>query len=165
MAVLIRSLALVGALAAACAGCYDPLLRDCTVTCKLPTDCAPEQTCGHDGFCVGSAADLCTISGDHPDAAPVDKVDAAPPKTIDLHVTVTGMGSVVVDDEPAMTCSATPISATCTYEVTADTAHHLVARPQPPRAFMAWTGACSGSATTCAVTPTADTDVGAMFMP
>jgi hypothetical protein len=49
------------------------------------------------------------------------------------------------------------------YEISANAAHHLVAAPQPTRMFMMWMGACTGSATTCAITPTADLTVGAMF--
>lgn len=33
-------------------GCYDPSVRDCSVTCRSAKECAAGQTCSGDGFCV-----------------------------------------------------------------------------------------------------------------
>jgi hypothetical protein len=63
----------------ALAGCYDPELRDCTVTCATPADCAGGQLCSQDGFCVGRAfAGACTQHVLPPDAKSHAK-DAAEP--------------------------------------------------------------------------------------
>ena len=34
------------------AACYDPAVRDCTVSCGTAGDCAGGQLCSRDGFCV-----------------------------------------------------------------------------------------------------------------
>ena len=152
MALLARLAVVVGTLALA--ACYDPDLRDCTVTCKLASDCAGDQTCGPAGLCVGPGATSCSAS---------EQPDAAVAATVVLHVTVDGKGSVVVDAKPAMTCVAAGNHGDCTYAIAAQTAHHLVAAPQAGRSFMTWAGACTGSATTCAITPSDATTVGATF--
>ena len=33
-------------------GCYDPSVRDCSVTCRSAKECAGGQTCSADGYCV-----------------------------------------------------------------------------------------------------------------
>jgi hypothetical protein len=33
-------------------GCYDPTVRDCTVTCRSADECVGGQICDVDGFCV-----------------------------------------------------------------------------------------------------------------
>src|SRR5690349_8077127 len=42
----------------AIAGCYDPDLRDCTVSCATPSDCANGQSCVA-GWCTGTTT--CSI--------------------------------------------------------------------------------------------------------
>jgi hypothetical protein len=34
-------------------GCYDPSVRDCSVECSSPKECAGGQVCSNDGYCVG----------------------------------------------------------------------------------------------------------------
>jgi hypothetical protein len=149
------------------AGCYAPALRDCTVTCESPSDCASGQVCGDDGLCaVPQRAGRCSIP---PDAAPVDAApprDAPPdaPPTVTLHVLVMGKGSVVVDGRG--TCSSLdPQKGNCSYEVAAGA-------PQQVRAvmidltqlFAGWTSmTCAGQGAICTFVPTAPTTVSAKF--
>lgn len=156
MALLART-ALAAALAglAAVAGCYDPTLTDCKVTCAANTDCAGDQTCGSGGLCVGPGVSTC--AGEQPDAGPAAT-------TVMLHVMVDGKGSVQVDSNPLMVCGAFGNGGDCMFGVKTQTAHHLVASPQANRAFAMWTGACAGSDTTCTVTPTMAVTVGAKFV-
>jgi hypothetical protein len=46
---------IVVALCALVAGCYEPAVRDCTVTCHGVHECAAGQVCGADGFCASPA--------------------------------------------------------------------------------------------------------------
>ena len=152
MVVLARGIAVAFAMVAS--GCYEPALRDCTVTCHAPTDCADGQACGPDGLCVGPSAQACSAEG--PDAA-------IPATTIKLHVTIDGKGAVVVDDNPALTCAASGPHGDCTFDVTSRSVHRLVATPDGNRGFTMWMGACAGTSTTCTLTPSGATTVGAKF--
>jgi hypothetical protein len=149
--------------AAALVGCYDPDLRDCTVTCKLASDCAGDQTCTS-GLCVDETTKSCAAP-DRPDAGA--KVDAMmsppPPAMVMLHVTVNGKGTVTLDGNHLTMCVAIGDSADCMWNVTTAAAHVLDEAPQVGRSFATWSGACSGSATTCTLQLTADATVGAMF--
>jgi len=142
-------------LAALLAGCYDPDLRDCAVTCRAQTDCAGDQTCGSDGYCIGPGATACSPD-DEPDARPA-------PTMVTLHVTIDGKGSVMLDSMPLLTCGLAGASEDCTWQIETETVHHLVATPEPTRTFAMWTGDCVGSTTTCTMTPTAAATVGAKF--
>jgi hypothetical protein len=71
-------------LLAVVAGCYEPDLASCKVTCGSTDNCAHGQTCA-DGFCV-SAGDTCNPEG------PLD----GPTATRMLHVMIMGNGSVTV---------------------------------------------------------------------
>jgi hypothetical protein len=125
------------ALAILCAaGCYDPALRDCTITCGGSGDCADGQTCAG-GYCVasGQLAGTCKAA---------DKPDAAVAKAT-LHVMVMGGGKVDVD--AALSCDDD-----CMFDLDANVPHELVATPQAERKFQMWTGACLGATTTCTVT-------------
>lgn len=42
--------------AIAAGGCYSPSLRDCTVSCANPTDCAGDQVCTSNGWCAAPEA-------------------------------------------------------------------------------------------------------------
>jgi hypothetical protein len=124
-------------------GCYQPAIRDCTVTCEGQGDCASGQVCGTDGFCASpelaghcaalrvpdareradarpGAADAKPGAADArpetPDAKPTP--DAPPPPdampiTGTLHVAIAGRGQVTVAPI-AMTCtSPNKNGATC----------------------------------------------------
>jgi len=78
------------ATALACAGgCYAPDVRDCTITCTNPDDCAGDQTCNSDGRCTAEGV-TCNGSGSN-----MGMVDAAQLAT--LKVQVMGTGKVIVD--------------------------------------------------------------------
>jgi len=64
------SLAVAVAGIVACAGCYDPNLRDCEVKCQSPADCPRPFTCGSSGFCAapGYACAPANDGGDGPEA-------------------------------------------------------------------------------------------------
>jgi hypothetical protein len=113
------AVAAVGALAA---GCYQPSLRDCTVSCTGADDCAGDQICGPDGYCAlpeaagscgdgGAGADA-PVDADMADADPsapdadvsepdANLPDASPPDAagplVTLKVRVVGIGRVVSD--------------------------------------------------------------------
>lgn len=181
MAVLARVAALA---AVVLAGCYDPALRDCTVTCHAAGDCASGQVCGTDGFCAAaSVAGTCrtrpdaretvdTRPGD-PDAAvdaKVDarvdaRVDAAPPDApgAQLHILITNKGKVV-DSTSTITCLSPP--GDCLFGAEPGTMITLTAvASNPQHAFDQWTDAnCMGQPATCTVTIVAPvTTVNAKF--
>lgn len=66
------------------AGCYQPSVADCTVTCTSETSCAEGQVCGADGWCAApsiagrcaSVADAASIDGEPDHDAAVTRPDA-----------------------------------------------------------------------------------------
>ena len=76
---LVRVL-IVGSCMALVAGCYDPTLLDCRVRCANPTDCAGEQVCDDQGWCVAPAmAGQCNAVQDATTAdGAEDPIDARP---------------------------------------------------------------------------------------
>ncbi|HEX7839577.1 MAG TPA: hypothetical protein VF469_19010 [Kofleriaceae bacterium] len=146
---------LAGILAAAAvlAGCYAPSVRDCTVRCTSPDDCASGQICGEDRLCAApEIAGRCR-------AAPIDAIAAA-----SLHVQIMGEGSVVIDGSG--TCSSLgPQRGDCTFAVVlgvAVTAHAVDI--QPDQAFKTWTSpTCAGQGARCVFTPVGTTTIAAKF--
>ena len=114
----------------ACAACYDPTLRDCTVACSGSGDCATGQSC-RAGFCVAT---------DDPGPACGSDLGAV----ASLHVMVMGPGQVTVD--ATWTCTSD-----CMYEVAAGVPHELAATAVGGHKFQMWSGGCSGAAATCTV--------------
>lgn len=154
MALLARSLLAAVVLA----GCYDPALHDCTVTCGGSDDCADGQEC-RAGTCVaeGAPADVCT-NADKPDSG------MAVGDEVPLHVQVNASngdkGEVVVDGDPDKHCVND-----CTFQVLRGKPHQLVATPAEDHHFRMWSDACVGVLPTCVVTPVTDAmvTVGAKF--
>jgi phospholipase C len=72
-------------------------------------------------------------------------------------VTVTGAGTVT-SNPAGINCGQT-----CTASFPSGTAVTLTEAPSPANAFDSWSGACSGNASTCSITITAATSVGAKF--
>ncbi|HEY4238940.1 MAG TPA: hypothetical protein VGM88_03960 [Kofleriaceae bacterium] len=131
------------------AGCYDPTLKDCVVTCANPGDCADGQVCGADKFC----------------AAPDVAGTCSPAEKVALHVTVMGMGQVEADN--IGTCSSEGSqNGNCTWMVTMGEAVELHAMTvSSGHAFLRWTMPITCLTNTdCSVTPTqSTTTVSAMF--
>jgi hypothetical protein len=159
----------LAAVLAALAGCYSPLLRDCTVSCAAPTDCAGDQVCGEDGLCAApEVAGHCaaippdagtTLDDAFPDAAPPDG-----PATVKLRVQVSGKGSVVIDGL-GICSSLDPQRGDCMYDVPAAVAQRARAVSlQPTEVFASWTSpTCSGQGPICVFTAAAATTIAAKF--
>ena len=75
--------------------------------------------------------------------------------TVTLHIETKGNGLVHV---PGMDCRGT-----CGQSYPTGSTVHLVALPDSGNVFSDWSGACSGTSTTCDLTLTADTGVSASF--
>jgi len=165
---VLKPLALAAA-ASALGGCYAPTLRDCTVSCGSPAECASGQVCGADGMCAApDRAGHCLAEGPdagRPDGAP--PIDAAPPDTVPLvalRVRIEGKGSVVVDGRG--TCSSeAPDKGDCMYDI----ARGVLQRARaiaiaPDQMFAGWTSAtCRGGIAICAFTPAGPTAITAKF--
>ena len=176
MAMVMRTAAV--AVAVALAGCYDPAVRDCTVTCHGAGECASGQVCGADGYCAAPAvAGTCaaadaratidaprTIDGPGGSDAAVDAaIDAAPPDAApaQLHVTVVSGKGMVVDSTGTLTCSTD-----CLFPAIPDQMITLTAVGMgAAHPFKDWTTSnCMGMGPTCTVTIVAPvTTVGASF--
>lgn len=159
------------------AGCYEPRLRDCTVSCAADSECTGGQVCGDDGFCAApDIAGRCTTPSEGrpdappaPDAAvPLDApaIDAAAPDAsplIVLRVQVTGRGAVAVDGRGLCTTAA-PQRGDCMYDIPRGVPQTLRALAAPDHVFETWTGAvCKGADAICTFTPVAATTVAAKF--
>lgn len=84
-----------------------------------------------------------------------------PSQQFTLTVTVRGSASGMVTSNPAgITC---PIASTCIASYTSGTPVTLTEAPGTGASFKQWGGACSGTATTCVVTITANQSVTATF--
>lgn len=167
----------MGLLAAAAAafvlaGCYAPAVRDCTVSCQSPGDCAADQVCGTDGMCAapgvaGHCARVAADAGVDGPAAPRDAAVDARPDAMPmarLTVQVMGKGSVVIDG--TMTCSSeAPQRGMCVYAVPPGVAITAQAVPiQLDQVFAMWMSmVCGGQGARCTFTPTDPTTIAARF--
>jgi hypothetical protein len=145
---------LISSASLALAACYSPDVRDCSVSCSAVTDCAGDQVCGADGFCVG------------PDVGPCNRksVDGGvnPPR-VTLRVQIEGTGKVMVLGVGA--CSTRDTSnGDCSWLVAPGAVLLTPMMLEPDKAFEQWTTPnCSGQNPTCAVTASTTTVVGAKF--
>ena len=139
--------ALAAALVGSLAGCYDPQLEDCTLTCVAGDACADGQVCGADGFCARpSVAGTC----------------AAPAAV--LRIAIARQGQVVVD-VPAFVCASTSGGgASCTTPIARAGWLELEAVATDQQ-FDRWTSrTCAGQPARCRVPLGAATiDVAARF--
>jgi hypothetical protein len=108
------------------AGCYDPALKDCTVSCAADTDCAHGQICASGGWCAaeGATCSALMVPVDASVTRPVDAPAATPDAmgNATLRVTVTnkgqvtimGLGTCVSDNNgnPATTCTYSVVQGT-----------------------------------------------------
>lgn len=168
----IAAAATIAAVAAATtmSACYQPTLRDCTVSCTSAADCAGDQVCGANGWCAAQGV-VCSLDPDaaSPDAAGPDAgdTDAADGDAMmptdgtpmidagaDLRIVISGRGSVV-GDYPGVDCMSPP--GDCTYGISPGTMVMLTAVDGPGgHAFVDWTTPnCMGMGRTCVVTVTA----------
>ena len=130
--------------------CYAPDARNCTVACSNTDTCLAGQVCGSDGFCAA------------PDVAGTCAPDAGV-ALVALQIHIDGHGKVVVD-ELGNCDSDTATKGNCSFTVPMNTARQLKAVASGDKHFIAWTQTCTGSTTTCSLTPaTAVTMVGAKF--
>ena len=148
------------------AGCYSPSLRDCTVACAEPADCAPDQVCGTDGMCASpEVAGHCAMETDAgPMSQPPDAPAADPPLLVKLRVQIDGKGSVQIDGRG--TCSSLdPSHGTCMYDIPLGVAQRVQAVAiDPLQPFTAWTSlVCAGEEPMCSFTPLVATAVTAKF--
>jgi hypothetical protein len=154
-------------------GCYSPSVRDCTVSCESPGNCASGQVCGSDGWCAapeiaGRCAMIAADAGVH-DARAIDASatrDAASdaPRAVALRVQIAGKGSVLIDGIGACS-SKDPQRGDCTYSVTAGlplTVHAV--EIELDQQFAMWTSmTCAGESARCVFTPVAATTIAARF--
>jgi hypothetical protein len=76
------------------------------------------------------------------------------PRTVALHVTVNGSGTVRVPGHPAFTCRASfPASSHCRHTFYVRRGRRIVVRESPASGWKLWrwTGACHGSASSCSL--------------
>lgn len=76
------------------------------------------------------------------------------PRTVALHVTVNGSGTVRVPGHPAFTCHASfPTSSHCRHTFQVRKGRRIVVRASPASGWKLWrwTGACHGSAASCSL--------------
>lgn len=150
--------ALALAAVAGLAACYQPTLRDCSVSCTSASDCAGDQVCGADGWCAAPAvAGHCdqAVDASGGDGAVDAPLDAATDTAIDaaaaLRVVISGRGSVVLD-LPGAECVGPP--GDCTFGVMPGAMVTLTAVPDSPgHPFAGWTTPnCTAAVLSCTVT-------------
>jgi hypothetical protein len=141
--------------ALACAvlmGCYEPEAVNCTIECSAIDECAEGQLCGKDGFCAS------------PDVAGTCKAaQSDDPQSVSLVVVIAGHGKITIDNVGNCDSDDGSMGA-CTFAVAPGIARQLKAVENKDREFVSWTMTCSGSQSSCMLTPVdAITQVGARF--
>jgi hypothetical protein len=141
------------------AGCYDPTLRDCTVSCSVAGDCIGGQICGADHLCASAdLAGRCDQTATV-DARPASDAAIDAGLSVQLHVRVDGSGSVVLDGGGSCTKDCmlpAPLGQPATLRAV-QTDRKFV--------FAEWTSlACAGQGASCMLTPIVPTDVHAKFV-
>jgi hypothetical protein len=152
--------------------CYSPELRDCTVVCASPSDCAEGQICGSDRLCADpSIAGRCGLrmpgdaSASTPDAAGTPDasvpVDGAPDEATLGALTITFAGKGRVDVQGLGRCNEAP----CLLFVPLDTPVALEASADNDWRFDEWTTSqCpDNESRTCTFTPSLAMTVSARF--
>jgi hypothetical protein len=157
-------------LVVASAGCYEPELRDCTLTCNEASDCASGQVCGSDHFCAapdiaGKCSSLPSDAGSNARDAGIDAAKLPDAATHgQLAVAIEGEGRVTVTGFG--TCDkAPPQNGQCTYVVPLNASVTVTAQSHSDWYFDKWTtAACAMTpVATCTFTFTTSTPVGAKF--
>ncbi len=166
------------ALVMAGSACYAPELRDCTIACKTPEDCADGQVCGADQFCASpEVAGRCSQGGARRDAAigaanedagmtaidaavPPDAPPDAPTEGV-LTISIGGHGRVIVENVGTCEYQASP----CQVVVPLDHDVILAALPSNGWELDEWNaGPCTGDESpTCVFQPSLAMVAGAKF--
>lgn len=111
----LHGLAVAAAAALMLAACYEPRYTECAVRCAAASDCAPNQICGAEGWCVSAeAAGRCLASaadadpghdtGAHPADARVPPKDSGPPKDAAGPIDASGPADAGMPDAPPSGC-------------------------------------------------------------
>ena len=132
--------------------CNENYLQNSTVTLTATTDAGYAFT-SWTGACTGTSP-TCTLTLDTNKAVTANFF-----KVYNLSVTKTGNGTIT--SIPAGINCGTD----CSEDVIANTNVTLTAAPASDSAFTGWSGACTGTASTCAVSMTAAKTVSATFKP
>lgn len=151
-------------LIAACASCYSPDLRDCTVRCERVHDCASGQQCNAAGFCAAPGASCGTDAAprdaaiDAPIDAPVDaRVPIDAPPTVTITLQLMGAGTLALDGVGSCDTS-------CTLPARIGVPATVYAIPKPKQTFSGWTaGPCLGQTATCKFVPIVPVTIAARF--
>jgi hypothetical protein len=135
----------VALVAASAAGCYEPELRDCTLTCSEASDCAGGQVCGSDHFCAapaiaGRCSSLPGDAGSNGRDGGVDppkmdaRVDAPPdaPTHVTLTISIEGQGIGTCDE-------AAPQNGQCAFDVPINALVTVQAQSYSDWHFEKWT--------------------------
>ncbi len=136
----IPGLAVLVATMVLAAACYDPSLRNCTVTCVAAGDCASGQVCGADGWCAAEAiAGQCAayLDGGLADAA--EPTDGTPP--VDAPATDASQSACEL-----LCTQGTCVGGVCTIACGDGACAATVECPRniPCRVTCSGTGACNG---------------------
>ena len=168
----------VAFIAVAAFGCYEPTLRDCTLTCTAPSDCADGQVCGSDRLCAapeiagrcsslpGNAGstdrdagiDAATLPDARPDAAP----DAA--THVPIAISIEGQGRVTVQGIGNCDKSG-PQNGSCMFLVPVQQVITTQAQPYEGQRFDKWTTPiCQATTgTSCTFVSASPVSVGVKF--
>lgn len=159
----------------ACASCYRPELRDCTVSCTAATDCAAGQVCSQNWCTAPQLAGTCGSDGPvdpdgfvdpdgppgpdstvHTDGSPDAEPDAPPPPPPDastgpdasalLNLLVHGRGRVTVQPIGVQCDGRHNQTVQCPFTVMPNAFLSLSAiETHPSSDFQFWSLSCSGS--------------------
>ncbi|HEY8034169.1 MAG TPA: RHS repeat-associated core domain-containing protein [Methylobacter sp.] len=140
---------------------------DCGITCSGIYDWGTPVTLaatpatgstfkGWSGTCTGTAT-TCTVTMNQTQNVTADFA----PMQMTLNITKTGSGTGTITSSPA----GIDCGATCTGIYDWSTPVTLTATPASSSTFKGWTGACTGTATTCTVTMDQTQNVSADFAP
>jgi len=137
---------------------------DCGATCDVLLDGGTEVTLtatpaagsvftGWSGACAGTGDCVVTVDADTGVSA------TFVPDTLRYTLTVAKTGSGTVTSKPkGISCGKQ-----CDHAFTVGTTVTLTAKPARKHQFLGWSGACSGTASTCTVPMLGDQSVGAVF--
>lgn len=175
----------IGALLVATAGCYEPSLRDCALTCATDADCARGQVCSGGDFCAATGTtcaafespidaltvtttDGTTAGADAPVAPPPDAsvpTPDAPSTNATLVVSVKNKGEVQVVGVGTCMNDDQNSTKTCAYGVIAGAHLSAVASATAGgHPFVKWDDAqCHAQGSSCAFTAASATTIEAEF--